>query len=380
MNTPKVSVIIPTYNRAQMVEKAIDSVLSQTYPNIELIVVDDGSTDATREVLETYGNRIVAVYQTNGGAGKARNTGLGIASGEFIAFLDSDDYYLPDKIRLEAEYLCAHPDVDVVLCGFRYIDEEKQVDVEIKNIEVTDLVSRILWTDIGGLFPPNLPLFRRKILEKVNGFDERLKMREEQDFWLQIALAGFQFRFIDEVLCVSRSGKQSKGRAVDRVEPYLMMIFEKVFNHPNLPRSVAAHKDEIYARVFLHINYSLAMGNKYALEEKIAITKKYAHQAFENQTDISHWRPDTIDPFLYVIQNIDHEHQERFLNEVLVDPVHPNVRSYLFAELYLIRAFQARDKKNRGDVIKNVLKAIRTNTNIVRHKGTVALLGHALLK
>lgn len=380
MNTPKVSVIIPTYNRAGMVEKAIDSVFSQTYPNIELIVVDDGSTDGTREILETYGDRIIAVYQPNGGAGKARNAGLRLATGEFIAFLDSDDYYLPDKIRLEAEFLCANPDVDVVLCGFRFIDEEKHIDVEFKDIDVTDLVSRILWTDIGGLFPPNLPLFRKKILEKVEGFDERLKMREEQDFWLQIALAGFQFRFIDEVLCVSRGGKHSKGRAVERVEPNLMMIFEKVFNHPNLPGSVAEHKDEIYARVFLHINYSMVMSKKYSLEEQIAITRKYAHQAFENQKAISCWRPDTIDPFLYVIQSIDHEHQERFLDEVLVEPIHPNVRSYLFSELYLIRAFQARDQKNRGEVIKNVLKAFRYNIKIVRHKGTLALLGHALLK
>lgn len=380
MNTPRVSVIIPTYNRAGMVKESIDSVLSQTYPNIELIVVDDGSTDDTREILATYGDQIVTVFQNNGGAGKARNAGLKIATGDLIAFLDSDDYYLPDKIRLEAEYLDAHPDADVVLCGFRFVDEELNSSIIYNDFDVSNLVSQILWKDIGGLFPPNLPLFRREILEKVEGFDERLKMREEQDFWLRIALAGFQFRFIKEILCVSRGGKHSKGRAIERVEPYMMMIFEKVFSHPNLPAEIVRIKDEIYARTFLHIHYTLCMSNPYSYEEKFSISKKYARQAFDNQKDISGWRTDTVDPFLYVVQSLDFDQQERFLNDVLPETIHPDVRSYLFAELHVIRAFQARDQKKRGEIIKNVLKAFRYNIKIVRHKGTLALLGHALLK
>ena len=101
----KVSVIIPTYNRAHLVSEAINSVLNQTYQDFEIIVVDDGSTDETCEKLRPYQDKIKYVYVKNGGAAYARNVGMKIARGKYIAFLDSDDLYYPYKIELQADFL-----------------------------------------------------------------------------------------------------------------------------------------------------------------------------------------------------------------------------------------------------------------------------------
>ena len=108
-----VSVIIPTYNRAKYITSAIDSVLSQTYNNIEIIVVDDGSNDSTREVLYRYGNKIRYVYQENLGVSAARNRGIELSKGEWIAFLDSDDVWFPKKLSVQMEHISERPEIDV---------------------------------------------------------------------------------------------------------------------------------------------------------------------------------------------------------------------------------------------------------------------------
>ena len=108
-----VSVIIPTFNRAASVSRAIDSVLGQTYPRVEVIVVDDGSTDDTRERLSAYDHRVQYVYEENAGPAAARNRGAALATGELIAFLDSDDVILPAKLEKQVAYLNTHQGVDI---------------------------------------------------------------------------------------------------------------------------------------------------------------------------------------------------------------------------------------------------------------------------
>lgn len=115
---PLVSVVIPTFNRADVIAQSIDSVLAQSYRRIEIVVVDDGSTDATRAVLKSYGNNIRAIHQPNGGLAQARNAGHAAATGELIAWLDSDDLCEPERIGLQVEYLLAHPTVVLVSSNF----------------------------------------------------------------------------------------------------------------------------------------------------------------------------------------------------------------------------------------------------------------------
>jgi glycosyltransferase involved in cell wall biosynthesis len=111
---PLVSVILPTYNRAALVTRAVESVLAQTYPNLELIIIVDGSTDDTLQRLEPYRRHARIVHQANAGLGAARNTGISLARGRFIAFLDDDDIWHPEKIRIQIEFFMSHPECSVV--------------------------------------------------------------------------------------------------------------------------------------------------------------------------------------------------------------------------------------------------------------------------
>ena len=121
-NKPKVSIIIPNYNYAKYLRKCIDSVLNQTYANIELIIVDDGSTDNSREVIESYvDHRIIKIYQENQGVSVARNNGIQIANGSYLAFLDSDDYWSPNKIE-ENLLLLQTGEYQIVYSGVRKFD------------------------------------------------------------------------------------------------------------------------------------------------------------------------------------------------------------------------------------------------------------------
>src|SRR5687768_9931393 len=124
--TPKVSVVIPVYNRAKYVGETIESVLSQTYQDFELIVVDDGSTDGSRKVLESFGNRVTVLEhpnRENRGQSAAINRGLAAARGEFVGMLDSDDLWLPRKLELQVGFLDKHPEIGLVYGNGRAIDQ-----------------------------------------------------------------------------------------------------------------------------------------------------------------------------------------------------------------------------------------------------------------
>lgn len=120
VNFPLVSVIIPVYNRDRYLAEAIESVLAQTYPAIELIVVDDGSTDLSAEVAQRYLPNLIYFYQQNGGISAARNTGIGLAQGEFLAFLDSDDIWMPDKLSQQMAAFTSDPNLEAV---FGYVQQ-----------------------------------------------------------------------------------------------------------------------------------------------------------------------------------------------------------------------------------------------------------------
>jgi glycosyltransferase involved in cell wall biosynthesis len=135
--TPLVSVIIPTYNFASFLPKAIDSCLNQTYQNLEIIVVDDGSTDHTREVVQGFKDKIIYIYQDNQGVSAARNTGLELATGDFITFLDADDYLTEDSIQVRLDVLLKYDDIGYVI-GESYSTRLSQnvISAESKSKEI----------------------------------------------------------------------------------------------------------------------------------------------------------------------------------------------------------------------------------------------------
>jgi glycosyltransferase involved in cell wall biosynthesis len=194
---PLVSVIIPTYNRGALIGRAIDSVRAQTYPNIEIIVVDDGSTDDTQDRLRQYGDGVRVVSQENAGPAAARNKGIAQARGEYIAFLDSDDYWLQGKLARQIEALeKAGSSVPCCLCNCTVLYPDGSKTSTFKIADIVPNYPDGLWLNPEMVLSTRFVLFnqaaaiRRKALQRVGGFDEKLRLLEDYDLGLRLALEG----------------------------------------------------------------------------------------------------------------------------------------------------------------------------------------------
>jgi glycosyltransferase involved in cell wall biosynthesis len=186
MTNKLVSVIIPSYNYARYVTEAIDSALAQTYAAREIIVIDDGSKDNTRQVLAPYHDRIRYIYQENQGLPAARNTGILASKGEYIALLDSDDVWHPRKLEAQMRYLADQPDVGLVACGLEPNLSRTWPAVELPDeLPVTDITLEQLV--ICSRFAPSGAVISRRCLDNVGLFDPTLRSVEDREMWLRIA-------------------------------------------------------------------------------------------------------------------------------------------------------------------------------------------------
>jgi glycosyltransferase involved in cell wall biosynthesis len=200
---PRVSVIIPTHNRKAFVQEAVDSVLAQTYEDFELIVVDDGSTDGTGKVLKRYEKRLLYLYQANQGVSAARNNGLALAQGEFIAFLDSDDLWLPKKLAIQVAFMDQHPQAQICYTDELWIRRGKRVNPKKRHAKCSgEIYHHCLPLCI---ISPSSALMRRGLFAQVGTFDPGLPVCEDYDLWLRVA-ARFPVFFIPQRLIVKRGG------------------------------------------------------------------------------------------------------------------------------------------------------------------------------
>lgn len=206
--TPFVSVIIPVYNGDRYITQAVESVLAQTYEAYELIVVDDGSTDDTPLILKGYGSRLHYIYQPNQGVAIARNCGIQAAKGELVAFLDADDFFLPDKLAAQAAVFVAHPELGIVHSGWQRVnaagDRLSVVEPWHKVPELT-LEAWLRWKPVL----PSAMMFRRQWLTRVGGFDPRFPPAEDTELVLRLALKGCQANWLRQVTVCYRQHEQS---------------------------------------------------------------------------------------------------------------------------------------------------------------------------
>lgn len=194
---PLVSVIMPAYNARPFIEDSIRSILNQDYPNMELVVVDDGSKDGTPEAAEQFGSRVKVLRQNNAGPAAARNRGIAAAQGEFIAFLDADDVWLPGKVLMQVQYLQGHPDVGVVFGGFlrwypqadgSFLPPPAPVNLG-SPLRLVPEHSGWIYKDIllDSVICIITAMVRRSVFETVGSFDESLRTGEDYDFWLRVS-------------------------------------------------------------------------------------------------------------------------------------------------------------------------------------------------
>ena len=202
-NLPRLSVVVPTFNRAHCLREALASIAGQSFRDFELIVVDDGSQDATQTVVERFPEVRYVCLEENSGVSRARNRGIAEARGEFVCFLDSDDLWKKDKLERQMAWMETHP-----ACQVSYTDE-----IWIRNgVRVNPMKKHAKHS--GDIFRHCLPrcivspssvLMRTSLFEEVGDFDESLPACEDYDLWLRMALR-YPFHFIEEKLIVKRGG------------------------------------------------------------------------------------------------------------------------------------------------------------------------------
>lgn len=250
-NNPIVSVIIPVYNRPGFVKQAIDSVLAQTYGGHEIIIVDDGSTDQTSTVLAGYGHRVKTIFQPNQGVSAARNTGIRTSTGDLIAFLDADDYWLPEKLAQQVAFFKDHPEAWICQTEEIWIRNGRRVNPKKRHKKPS-----------GDIFEPSLSLclvspsavmLRRPLLREVGLFDESLPACEDYDLWLRIAWK-YPVHLIETPLTVKQGGHGDQLSRAPELDKYRIQAIVKLLNQGSLSpsqhlaaRSMLEQKCKIYA-------------------------------------------------------------------------------------------------------------------------------------
>ncbi len=276
----KVSVIIPTYNRKSYLLNAIDSVMNQTFKDYEIVVVDDGSTDGTKEALALLvnSNLIKYYYQINGGPSKARNLGIKQAQGEYIAFLDSDDLWLPTKLEAQMEYLRLNPTLKVVHSNIAIIKNGKLDERDLKSRGLLGagwLFEKILL--LKGWILLSTLMVHRTVIEKVGIFDESLGTAEDTNLILRIAKE-YEIGFVEEVLVnrlvhdanISLMKPENNG-TIDSISKIEKLYPELAISNKDL------FKQAYEARYFFIAKTYFYLGDYRRTREKYIKSLKYNH-------------------------------------------------------------------------------------------------------
>jgi tetratricopeptide (TPR) repeat protein len=245
---PLVSVIIPNYNHARYLGDAIRSVLEQDYRNFEIIVVDDGSTDDSREVAGRFGDAVRYIYQKNAGLSAARNTGIRASKGSLIGLLDADDMYEPGYLSALVAALTSNPDADGVYCGYRFVDQENSPLPQVENRPVpSDELHEALLD--GNFFVPESIFLRRYIYDDVGPFDETLRACEDWDVWLRVTK---KFRIVHASQILTRHRILAGSMSTDPLRMLtarLAVLGKHVGGEPLVGDSSVVHR--AYGRAYL---------------------------------------------------------------------------------------------------------------------------------
>lgn len=232
MPEPTVSIIIPCYNQAHFVADALQSALGQTYPALEVVVIDDGSTDQLERVVASFGDdpRLKYVAQENRGLPAARNRGIAESHGDYLKFLDADDWLAPTVIQTQTAIFERDPQLGLVYCDLIHVDAEgKPLDdysvARTRAVLSGDIFPSLL---LGGYFPPHAALVPRRVLERVGYFDEALGGSADSELWMRIAAEGYPAYFVPEKLVYYRRHPHTMSRDTQHMEATRLRALEKI--------------------------------------------------------------------------------------------------------------------------------------------------------
>jgi len=274
MNRPKVSVIIPTYNRCALLHEAIASVLEQTFKDLELIVVDDGSTDETRDVVMSFDDpRIRYLFQANRGVSAARNWGVASSRGGLIAFLDSDDVWLPEKLETQVSYLEKHPGISICQTEEIWIRNGVRVNPAEKHRKFSGWIFRECIPLC--IVSPSAVMLTREAFDRLGGFDEDLPACEDYDLWLRASLR-YEIHTLPEALIEKRGGHEDQLSRQPGLDIYRISALRKVLRDSTIPDEYrAAIEEDIVRRAGIVVEGARKRGNRDLVDEFEAIAAEY---------------------------------------------------------------------------------------------------------
>jgi hypothetical protein len=265
-NRHRVSVVIPAYNAARFLPEAIDSVRRQTCPVDEIIVVDDGSTDDTKQVIGALGAGITYLRQANAGVSAARNRGIGIASGEIIAFLDADDCWLPQKVEHQTRVFAENPRAGLVAADRAEIDAEGNLILDslfrkqglhdlfagLNGRPIPDALSHLVRINF---IPTSSAMVRKAALEKVGGFDTTIRYGEDLELWARIA-AEYDVICLAQVLIRYRQHGNNATQATEKLLLDMVQVMKSIrsWGAPALSRE-GVNADKVVAQSLWDLGY-----------------------------------------------------------------------------------------------------------------------------
>jgi len=246
---PEVSVIIPTYNSARYLVEAVDSVLAQTYKDFEILVIDDGSTDETESLMGNYGAAVRYIHQENEGVSAARNRGIDDSLGRYVAFLDADDTWLPNKLERQMSALKAHGEYRVCYSDFIAVTWDlKPLAVKRIDPEGEALADLLLRGNVVGSICT--VVCERSLFELAGGFDSSLSQCADWDMWVRLACLT-DFLYLDERLVTYRKHDANMSGNAALLEHDSVRVLEKGFAIPNLPESIRKRRRAAFARNYM---------------------------------------------------------------------------------------------------------------------------------
>lgn len=271
INTDLITVIVPCYNYGYFIPETLDSIQRQTYENWECIVVDDGSTDNTRDIVYRYiskDNRFKYIYQTNKGLSAARNTGIKNAKGDYLQFLDADDLIEKRKLELQLNYFLQYPDVGIVYGDVRYFSSERPGErfysmsgdnkPWIPKISGKGKVILNILIE-RNIMAVNSALVKKKAIDICGLFDEALKAHEDWDYWLRCALHDFSFAFLElpETNALVRYHLSSMTH-----NPLLMLSTQLELQHKLGPVLTDYHLKLMNKKTIANLNFGLLLADE----------------------------------------------------------------------------------------------------------------------
>lgn len=384
---PKASVIIPSYNHSAFVRQCIDSVLVQTFRDYEIVVVDDGSTDGSLDILRGYGDRIRLICQQNRGTQAARNSGIAASSGEFIAILDSDDAWLPEKLERQMEVFERRPEVGLVYSFAEVVDADgatRSLSWHLGRPVVHPqgaLAQLLLGCDIPAL----TAVIHRRCLEAVGGFDETLLGSGDWDLWIRIA-AQYPVACVEERLALYRTHTTNTTKALFLTKAVCAeheRVLAKAFELPAVRALPPQIRDQALARVRLSGAEAEAMRGEAAgigreLKRAVELDPALLEDPAQLGDRLISWME------IYAAESTEADPFRRFDSAVLgplsdISPAAPEIRRRVLSHAAMSRVFSAHVAGNATEVRRLLPTGVRANPRWLLNPGVWSIAVEAYL-